>query len=64
MLEEETADRDGEPFFLIGDVRCKAEGGDKLRMGLQLPSKYRVRVTRKQGEDRAEAIQPHSNVIM
>eukprot|EP00966_Prymnesium_polylepis_P093156 2156824-Prymnesium_polylepis.1 len=45
MLQE-TPDRAGDPFFIVGAVRYKAEGGDKIRMGMQLPLKQRVRVTR------------------
>jgi hypothetical protein len=53
---DESSDEEGEPFFRIDGVRCKAEQGSKVRIGMQLPSKLRKVVKLRNGEDRAAAV--------
>ena len=55
----EQPDPEGEPFFIVHGVRCKAESYDSVRMGMQLPSKQRVKVKMRIGESRCEAILRH-----
>ena len=54
----EEADDSGEPFFRVAGVRCKAEK-QGVRMGMQLPSRQRVLVKLRVGEDRACAVRRH-----
>ena len=57
----EEADAEGEPFFRVLGVRCKAESADRVRMGWRLKSKDRVVVKMRVGEDRAEAVRRHKS---
>ena len=50
------ADAEGWPYFHIDGVRCKAEGGSKVRIGLQLKSSQRQVVTMRNGEDQEAAV--------
>lgn len=60
----EQPDPEGEPFFVVQGVRCKAEAFDSVRMGMQLPSKQRFKVKMRIGETRCEAIVRHDKFAM
>ena len=60
----EIADPEGEPYFLVQGVRCKAESHDMVRMGMQLSSTHRVPVRMLVGQSRAEAVIGHTKFPM
>ena len=48
-------------WFMVHGVRCKAESGDRIRFGWQLPSKQRLVVKRTLQKDRAQAVFYHKD---
>jgi hypothetical protein len=56
----EEDDSEGEPFFRVLGVRCKAMSSDLVKMGWQLKAAQRVVVKLRVGEDRATAVRRHA----
>ena len=48
-------------WFMVHGVRCKAEAGDRIRYGWQLPSRQRPVVKRTLTKDRAQAVFYHKD---
>eukprot|EP00966_Prymnesium_polylepis_P113546 2625568-Prymnesium_polylepis.2 len=52
----ESSDDEGEPYFRVDGVRCRAENSSRVRIGMQLSSRQRAVVKIRVGETRADAV--------